>query len=244
MIRFCSFAILLPLVVGGTSAAFAAEPDKTRVNAVVELFTSQGCSSCPPADAVMESYAKRPGVLALTFSVDYWDYLGWKDTLSDPKFTKRQRAYAKARGDGQVYTPQVVVNGVRHVVGSQADAIDGALAATKEQSTSWVPMTISMAGDHLAIEAPAGPKADATIWLVMLSRRTDVQVKRGENAGRLLTYFNVVRDISPIGMWTGQALSVRLDRRTLNASNAEQCAVILQKGHAGPIIGAALLPRW
>jgi hypothetical protein len=229
----------------GDGAKATPEGNPAPVTAVVELFTSQGCSSCPTADALLESYTQRRGILAVSFAVDYWDYLGWKDTLSDPKFTKRQRAYARTRGDGQVYTPQIVVNGIRHVIGGQKAAIDSALADTAAVSSkTWVPLTITSSGEHLTIEAGAGAKADATLWLVMMTRKIEVPVKRGENAGKTLAYHNVVRDISPIGMWNGQAMVVRLDRRSLAPANAEFCAVILQQGHGGRIIGAAVLPRW
>ena len=118
------------LVVGSASTANAGKASNTAATpvTVIELFTSQGCSSCPTADALLESYADRPDVVALTLPVDYWDYLGWKDTLASPKFSARQRTYAKARGDGRVYTPQVVINGLQHAVGSSATDIDRAIA--------------------------------------------------------------------------------------------------------------------
>jgi hypothetical protein len=241
---------LVGLGAGGSVQANS-ERQSSPINAVLELFTSQGCSSCPEADALFESYAKRSDVLALSFSVDYWDYLGWKDTLAQPKFSKRQKHYSKARGDGQVYTPQMVVNGATHSVGSRKADIDKLVAETGAGSAkTWVPLTMKVASGQLQIETgkpadgmakPARP--DATLFLVMLSSKVDVLVKRGENSGKTLTYHNVVRDITPIGMWNGDAMTVRIDKETVNHPEAEACAVILQSGHTGPIMGAAYLPR-
>ncbi len=239
-----------PLVAGGAlSTALAQSANgQARITSVVELFTSQGCSSCPTADALMEGYARRPNVLALSFSVDYWDYLGWKDTLASPKFTKRQRQYAGARGDGQVYTPQMVINGTAHVVGSNKAAIDAALVAAARDTGELVGLKLQGQGQHLVIdcEGKAGGVGakDATLWLVHVTRRVDVPIKRGENSGKTITYHNVVREMMPVGMWSGQPLTVKLERNAIAQSGGEIYAVLLQQGHAGPIIGAATIPAW
>lgn len=242
------------LILLGLTAPVAAQGGPSpsahpTVDGVVELFTSQGCSSCPAADALLGTLADRPNILALSFSVDYWDYLGWKDTLANHKFTKRQRAYAKARGDGQVYTPQIVVNGARHVVGSELPAIETALRMTREKSDAWVPLQLRADSDSLHIDCASalkpsaeGTSATATVWFVSMTRKVDIAIARGENAGKTLTYHNVVREFTPVGMWSGQALSIRLDKQTINQTGADLYAVLLQQGHAGPIIGAALLP--
>lgn len=243
------FSALLLLLGASGPAAQAEQAGVGRsVDGVVELFTSQGCSSCPPADTLLGNLVQRPNILAVSFSVDYWDYLGWKDTLASHKFTKRQRSYAKARGDGQVYTPQIVVNGAAHVVGSELSAIEAALRQTRERAGTWVPLQIHMDGETLRIEAgeglsktAAGTSA-ATVWFVTMTRKVEIAVVRGENAGKTLTYSNVARDIVPVGMWTGEAMSIRLDKQTIGFPGTELCAVILQQGHAGPIIGAAILP--
>ena len=242
----------------GYVTPLTAQDGKTSstVDGVVELFTSQGCSSCPAADTLLGKLADRPNVLAMSFSVDYWDYLGWKDTLANHKFTKRQRIYAKARGDGQVYTPQMIVNGSSHVVGSELEAIEKALAT--KRSINWIPLSIHTDANTVRIEASAGQGAPAatavagpgslkaemgtaTLWLVVMTRKTDITVVRGENAGKTLTYHNVVRDITPVGMWSGEAMSIRLDKKSIDVAGTDLCAVVLQQGHAGPIIGAALL---
>jgi len=215
---------------------------------VIELFTSQGCSSCPTADALLESYADRPDVVALTLPVDYWDYLGWKDTLANPKFSARQRAYAKARSDGRVYTPQVVVNGLKHAVGSNAPDIDHAIAVTKSKMESGVGVTVRSVNDHLVIdlEAARDPSkvAEATIWLALISRKVEVQIKRGENHGKTVVYHNVVREWMPVGMWNGTAATIKLAHHAVKQSDAEGCAIIVQHGDAGPIVGAAMLRQW
>ncbi len=228
----------------------AAQDGVARPQAVLELFTSQGCSSCPTADALFESYAKRTDVLALSFSVDYWDYLGWKDTLGSAKFTQRQRAYAKTRGDGQIYTPQMIINGTAHSVGGKKADIERAVATAAASSAPRVPVTMRIDEHHMQIEAgvadsgKAGadkPAGDATLWLVTVAKKVAVPVSCGENAGKTLTYFNVVREMTPIGMWSGQAMSVRLDHRTIARGDSDAYAVILQEGHGGRILGAALL---
>jgi hypothetical protein len=240
---------LLLCAAGGLAGPADAASHETdgKPPVVLELFTSQGCSSCPRADALFEAYTRRSDVIALSFSVDYWDYLGWKDTLASPKFTQRQRTYAKARGDGQIYTPQMIVNGVEHLSANRQGDVDKAIAEAAKVSAKGVPVSVELRDGQLHIgagAAPAGRAKDATLWLVTLTRRVDVQVKRGENSGKTLAYFNVVREMTPIGMWSGAPLSVRLDKQTVAGGDAQTCAVILQAGHGGPILGAAMLPNW
>jgi hypothetical protein len=236
---------------GLRSTAAAQEPAKQdaarpHFRAVVELFTSQGCSSCPAADALLGRYAQRADVLAITFPVDYWDYLGWKDTLASAKFTARQRHYAKHRGDGRIYTPQVVVNGLTHVKGSSEPDIEQAIETTSAQfSSGRVPVSVRMEGGAVVINAGAGPPPakDATVWLAVIQRVVEVEVKSGENRGKTLKFFNVVREVTPVGMWSGQPLTIRLDRETVALPDTDSAAVIIQGGKGGPIVGAAHLPK-
>jgi len=228
-----------------TALLAAASPaTAANVNAVIELFTSQGCSSCPPADKLLGEYADRKDVLALSFNVDYWDYLGWKDTLASPGNTERQRDYARARGDGQVYTPQVVVDGRTHVVGSSRSAIE---AAIHKVGTLRVPIALSATGDSITatIGKAAADAPHATLWLVMYDRSVTVPIGRGENTGRTVTYNDVVRKLRPVEMWKGEAMSVDLPRSEMVQVNADRCAVFLQaetaSGLPGPILGAATL---
>ena len=232
--------LALPLAAGLAATALAAE-----VRSVVELFTSQGCSSCPPADKLLGELAGRPDVLAISFPVDYWDYLGWKDTLASPANTNRQKAYSIARGDRQVYTPQVVVNGTVHVVGSNGRQIEAALANSPPLP---VPITMVAGTDATTVtvgDAPSPGNARGTIWLAMYDDPVTVPIARGENTGRSVTYYNVVRKIRPIAMWKGKAMSVDLPKSEMDQTKVSHCAVILQTEHdnglPGPILGAATI---
>ena len=179
---------------------------------MVELFTSQGCSSCPPADALLGELAEKPGIVALSYSVDYWDYLGWRDTLGSPSNSERQRNYARARGDGRVYTPQVVVDGILHANGANEAEIEMAMRnATKRLQDDKVPVSMHADGDTLIVDVGAAPEASdkraATVWLAIAKEMEKVEVARGENRGRALSYHHPVRELSPIGMWHGEPLS-------------------------------------
>lgn len=221
----------------------AARSGETRSPVVVELFTSQGCSSCPPADELLGELSRRSGVLALSLNVDYWDYLGWRDTLGSPEHTKRQRDYAARRGDGQVYTPQMVINGRRHVVGSRRDQVYEAIGEEigRDPDTT-VAMSMAENGNELVIDIAGAPtdrlRQDSTIWLLMLEPQVDVVIERGENAGRTITYTNVPRKLMPAGMWQGDAVKLVLPKADLMGDAALACAAILQVGGTGPIIGA------
>src|SRR5579883_1661955 len=163
---------------------------------VVELFTSQGCSSCPPADELLGTLAKDPSILALTEPVDYWDYLGWKDTLASPLFTKRQRDYAAGRGSASVYTPEMIIEGSRDVIGSRRSEVLAAIEAAK--TLPMVSVSLLHAPGGLKAEIGAGPAAVATIWMVTFQRAVSVAIGRGENSGRRIDYSNVVRAIDPV----------------------------------------------
>ena len=223
-----------------TGASYAADSMP-----VVELFTSQGCSSCPPADKLFESYAKRTDVVALSFAVDYWDYLGWKDTLASPKYSERQREYARGRGDGQVYTPQMIINGRDHAVGSNRATIEAALAKSASAlKASPIGMTLTADGKGLDVESrsgAAGAPQPATIWIVSVAPKQLVRVTRGENSGRDLTYFNVVRDIVPIGTWAGTKATLAIDRSKLPKGDGMRHAALVQAGKGGPLVAAAWL---
>lgn len=254
MRRIALIAAVAAGLAGGAAAEGAnpGEPSATKNNtqakAVVELFTSQGCSSCPTADAVLGKLADRGDIVALSFSIDYWDYLGWKDTLSNPKFTERQRAYAKSFGQG-IYTPQAIINGAVHINGSDEAKIKVAIdEAIKQAASGQVPIRLRQDGDKLVVDAgvsgQALPVKDATLWLAVIAKTVEVPITRGENRGQTLTYRNVVRELTPIGMWNGKAMTVQLDRQTFMTSRDDGCAVLLQQGRAGPILGAALLSQF
>ncbi|MCG8559837.1 MAG: DUF1223 domain-containing protein [Hyphomicrobiales bacterium] len=228
--------------VGATGHASKSKP-------LIELFTSQGCSSCPPADALLQKFALRPDVVALTMPVDYWDYLGWKDTLAKPRNSARQRAYARARGDGQIYTPQVVVNGLKHVSGGDERAIEKTLRRTGETlKRRRVEISMQATDDTLTIEVGAAPaglgKTSGTVWLALIKTVEKVHVLRGENRGRKLAYYNVVRELTPVGKWMGEAVTLKLPKHHLMQQGSDGSAVFLQQGRAGAILGAAELARW
>ena len=224
-------------------------PAQAEIKGVVELFTSQGCSSCPPADKLFGKYVDRTDLLALSYNVDYWDYLGWKDTLASPDNTERQRNYAQARGDGQVYTPQAVIDGRTHAVGSNQAQIDAALA--KYSDGLPVHLSLSSTGDAVTVNIDAADPAakaampHATLWLVMYDRSVTVPIGRGENSGRTITYNNVVRKLRPIAMWKGEPMSVDLPKSEIKQADVNRCAVLLQAetkdGLPGPILGAATI---
>jgi hypothetical protein len=200
---------------------------------VVELFTSQGCSSCPPADAFLTDLAHtRADVLPLAFHVTYWDYLGWKDPYSLDAATARQHDYARQIGKDGVYTPQMVVDGTTGFVGSERSA---GLAAISSAARKTVPITLARDGQNLLVAIGAG-SGQARVLLVGFDRTHQTPIGRGENGGRTLTESNIVRSLTPIATWTGATLSLRQ-----SPPIGESFAVLLQADD-GRIIGAARLP--
>jgi len=171
-------------------------PAHADPRAVVELFTSQGCSSCPPADKIIGELAKDPNVIALSMPIDYWDYLGWKDTLADSRFSARQKAYSQMRGDRDVYTPQVIVNGSAHVIGSDRAGIEGAIKHTgKSDGVMSVPVTMTLSGKEINVSVAASKASLAThgeVWICSVSKAIPISIGRGENRGHEVTYYNVL----------------------------------------------------
>lgn len=254
---------LLPLFLGCSAfAAFAAGADDaesrrpkvtqssdTPIRAVLELFTSQGCSSCPPADVVLKDYANDPTVIALSLPVDYWDYLGWKDTYASPRNSERQRAYAKARGDGAIYTPQIVVNGTLHANGAVKADIENAIDLTSKNSAQTrVPLRFWQENNVLNIAAGWAPEGteirEATIWLAAVQMSGTVDIQKGENAGQALIYTNIVRELTPIGLWKGKPLMIQIPRSAVMQASTQKSVVLVQEGKAGAIIGAAWAGLW
>jgi hypothetical protein len=211
---------------------------------VLELFTSQGCSSCPPADALLAKMAKQEGILALTLPVNYWDYLGWKDTLAAESFSKRQRSYAEARGDHEIYTPQLIVNGMTHVVGSRPDAIAEAIDRTgKVVQASHVPIDLEDEDSDVVVQVGGAPTESeyrsGTVWVALYAPEVNVDIRRGENLGRTITYTNVVRHLVPAGHWEGEAATFRM-KRPGDTVQVKGCAAFLQADKGSAIIGAAI----
>jgi hypothetical protein len=202
--------------------------------AVIELFTSQGCSSCPAADKLIGELASDPSLVPISVPIDYWDYLGWKDTLADPRNSARQKGYAHVRGDGQVYTPQAVVNGVLHALGSDRSAIEYAIKKSRQNSaTMSLPVKFAIADGRVSVSAPDGappPRGSAEIWLCGLTKAVTVAIGRGENKGRTVTYHNVLRRWIKVGDWTGSANSWSVPLHVLKGDDVDVAAVLLQGG--------------
>jgi hypothetical protein len=213
----------------GLGMATAATAQDTNGPVVVELFTSQGCSSCPPANANLAALADRPNVLALSFGVTYWDYLGWKDTFAQPAFTDRQRAYERPLGHDGPFTPQIVVDGSADTVGNERSDIEKLIAASHRAPAP----RLHLAADTLTIDA--APARAADVWLVRYDPRIEnVPVQRGENAGRTLPHKNVVRSLTRIGTWNGAAANFHIPQ----AEPGLDTAVLLQAPNGGAILAA------
>jgi hypothetical protein len=233
-------------MVFAVAAMAGSEPSQpiAQGNAVLELFTSQGSSSCPIADALLSKLGARPGILVLSYSMDYWDYLGWRDTLAKPANRERQRQYARMLGDGLVYTPQMVVDGLIDVNGRDEKAIETAIrAAAVRLAGVKVSVRMRAEGDTLVIDIGAAPersdKRAAGVWLAIAKKVETVAITRGENAGRELSYHHPVRELTPISVWTGEAITLRLPLKDLKTRGGDYLMVLLQVEGAGPILGAA-----
>jgi len=219
-------------------------PAHADPRAVVELFTSQGCSSCPPADKIIGELARNPDVIALSMPIDYWDYLGWKDTLADSRFSARQKAYSQMRGDRDVYTPQVIVNGSANVIGSDRSAIDSAIQNTQKAGVMSVPVTMTLSGKQINVSVAASKAAAAQgeIWICSVSKAIPISIGRGENRGREVTYYNVVRNLLKVGDWNGSSGSWTVPLENISREGVDAAVVYVQDGNRdkpGAMLGAA-----
>lgn len=234
------------------AAAGLAMPDAALaapapIKAVLELFTSQSCSSCPPADLLFLSLSREPGLLALSMPVTIWDHLGWKDTLAKTVFSKRQKAYALARGDRRIYTPQAVVNGISHAVGSDMKAITEARKDSAANALFLAPvLTRGPSAWQLDVPGLAGHLVErATILLASFEREHAVTINRGENTGRTIRYGNVVRALTPLGELGSTPARLTLPQG-LAAGETLGLAVLIQAGteeQPGAMLGAIEVPR-
>ena len=234
-------ALLLAAAVFMSASARA--EDVRSPAGVVELFTSQGCSSCPPADAVLAKLVHRGDLLALSYHVDYWNYLGWADTLASKQNTGRQYGYAATMSRSNVYTPQAVLNGRTDVNGASMDAIQGGLKSLDAAGQGLsVPVKASVNGKEMDISVGAG-QGSGDVVIAYFKRKQSVPITRGENAGKTITYLNSVTDVETVGMWKGEALSLKIPMSVMDGREYDGCAVLLQKtgpnGEPGPILGAA-----
>jgi hypothetical protein len=239
-----SFAPVSMAVAAGVGLLFVT-PAAADPRAVIELFTSQGCSSCPDADRLLGEITKDPSVIAVSLPIDYWDYLGWKDTLADPKFTARQKAYSKIRGDRQVYTPQVVVNGKLHALGSDRASIEKAISdSSGKHGVMSVPVKVSMAKGQITVSLPESTSANNTaeVWICSVAKEIPVAIGRGENRGKDVTYHNVVRNWLKVGDWSGKAATWTVPIENLNSQGVDGAIVYVQEGNRekpGAMLGAA-----
>jgi hypothetical protein len=220
-------------------------PAHADPRAVVELFTSQGCSSCPPADQIIGELAKDPNVIALSMPIEYWDYLGWKDTLADSRFSARQKAYSQMRGDRDVYTPQMIVNGSANVIGSDRAGIESAIQNTQKAGVMSVPVTMTLSGKQINVSVAASKAATSAhgeVWICSVSKSVPISIGRGENRGREVTYYNVVRNILKVGDWNGSSGSWTVPLENISRDGVDAAVVYVQDGNRekpGPMLGAA-----
>jgi hypothetical protein len=240
-------AALIALAPGfgaSTAAASSLDGQKDGRKVVVELFTSQGCSSCPPADKYLGELARRDDVVALSFHVDYWNYIGWRDPYSDPKWTKRQQAYGQHLKKRYVYTPQMVIDGRTESVGSRRGRIRDLIArAGERQKLNIVVSHPDRDNLHIRIPGSAEYKgAPATIWLALYDSEHATAVKAGENEGETITNTNVVRSMTPVGTWRGEELTLSLALADFGVAGRDGCAVLVQERNIGAILGAAAIP--
>ena len=231
-----AFALAPPVATGGEL--------KQSPRAVLELFTSQGCSSCPKADAMLKELASQPDIIALAYHVDYWDYIGWPDTFGSKEYSDRQLDYAAAWGSSRIFTPQLVVNGSKSVVASRRSEVGGAV----EGAALSLRVALTSAGDMLEIDIPGdATMGEAVVWLVSFIDQADVKIDRGENGGKTIAYTQIVTGRQVLGMWepaTGAHLKLPLSEVLAGTANGAVVMVQQEKaGLPGPILGAASFTR-
>lgn len=236
MHRLIRTFVLLSTIVAGGGFFSVASADQI---AVVELFTSQGCSSCPPVDEMVGKMAKQDELIVLSFHVDYWNYIGWKDPFSSPEATERQKGYRRALKKSYVYTPQVIVDGTTEIRGRKKSEIAARVKAARKRAK--LNITLTQTGDGLVdIRIPAGhhwgPAAD--IWVAVYDNQIKTDVRAGENKGKTLINTNVVRAFQRIGRWRGKELTLTLPLVALGGKGHDGCAIIVQRPNFGPILGA------
>jgi len=235
----------LPIISAALAAALLVVPAagaeiRDKPKAVLELFTSQGCSSCPPADAKLMELQKRGDVITLAYHVDYWDYIGWTDTFGAKANTDRQKSYAQSWGSSMIYTPELVVNGLKGVVGSRDTEVSGAL----DGATLVLPVALSVDDKMLSISVgPQSGGSNAAVWLVTFKDHQSVAIDRGENAGQTMDYTQIVTSRQMLGMWdptSGTHLKLPLSEIMAGGANGAVILVQTDKdGLPGPILGAA-----
>lgn len=231
-----TLAVALPAYAGHVTA-------KPWRPLVVELFTSQGCDSCPPADALLGQLSTRRDIIALSLPVTYWDMMGWKDTLASDADTRRQKQYDGAMGRGGIYTPQMIVDGESDVVGSREQAVQAAInARMADMQSVAVDLTANRQQLHIAVGASADHgEHEATIWMFKVLPQATVTIRSGENGGHTITYHNIVRQIRSVGVWKGQPVALDVARNDSGSEHDGFAVIVQQGGGYGRIVGAAML---
>lgn len=233
---------------GVTGSAFGVTI--TKPDAVVELFTSQGCYSCPAADKVLGKFSENGNILGLSWHVNYWDYLGWKDTFASAENTERQYGYARSLRERQVYTPQAIINGREHAEGWDEAKIRSMASAFKASGQGmFVPIDVTMKDDSLHIQIDEGAvEKSATLYMVFFNKVHTVDIARGENGGKTLVYHNVVHKAQPLGLVKRSGFDMGYPKMEIAQSDFESCAIILQtndkNGNPGAVIGAVVISDW
>jgi hypothetical protein len=224
----------MPMMVAAVLAlALQAESARAEGPVLVELFTSQGCNSCPPADAYLGDLAKRKDVVALAFHVDYWDYIGWKDPFAKAAWTQRQRAYQGALRISTIYTPQMVVDGGEHAVGSDRRAVETLIGKAASRSRPSLSASATASGLRLSISG----EGRGELWIVGYDPRHETKVARGENAGKTLAEFNIVRGMTKLEPWSGGAARLDVPKEALPEGSA--FVALLQEPGQGRVLAVA-----
>jgi hypothetical protein len=228
------FLFLAGAAVAAAPIAAQARHIPAKPPVVVELFTAQGCASCGKANAFAATLAERPGLVTLTWSVDYWDYLGWKDTFAQPEFADRQRAFDRHFGLRDVYTPQVIVDGATQASGAKPEAVEKLLREARKAPGRQPTLRFYHGGERIAVGAAPPPHGGAEVWLIRYDPRAqEVEVKDGDNRGHTVTVRNVVRQAVRLGLWRGRAVQFNLPE----ADDALKSVVLLQAPKGGRILG-------
>jgi hypothetical protein len=234
--RVSALALVFALLTVGPAGKCRAQSRSAARPVVVELFTSQGCSSCPPADALMGELARLPNVIALAFHVDYWDSIGWRDRFSIPEAVQRQLRYVDNLGLSSAFTPQIVIDGRNSFVGSDRRRIVAALAETLDA----IPIAAEVAHGELTVTLPERPgQSGYDVNLVAYLPEASTSVGRGENSGRTLAEFNIVRQFRRLGVWNGEKNMIRVPLDSFPAE-ATRIAILLQRSQQGPIAGSVV----
>lgn len=242
VLRWC----LVPgLLLGALWTTLPADARDTQSPVVIELFTSQGCSSCPPADAYLAELAERSDLVALSLPITYWDYLGWRDTLAAPENTERQKGYQRALNTRSVYTPQMVIDGVAHVIGSRRREVEQVVHTRAMKREPRAEIRVLLKGNAIEIDLGHGPALaePAAVYLLPVLRKKSVAVRRGENGGRVLDYYNVVRGLVMLGRWDGRDVKVVAELPKLDLPEHDRLAVLVQRAGHGEVLAARLIDR-